>query len=440
MTRSPQDLGWVGFASTIFGFLLGPFAGVVSDRWDRRRVLLVTQSLSLAQAGVLAVLALTGTIHVWHVMLLAGFMGLVNSFDIPTRQSFVVQMVDRKEDLPNAIALNSFLFNGARLIGPLIAGAVIPLGDHWLSTPNAGVGACFLVNAVSYLAVLASLLAMRLKHYERRSRNDLVLKSLREGFSYAFGFKPIRAILIMLAAVSFLAMPYSTLMPAVDSKVIHHSHLAPPPRPGLPGRAANIPPATVRLLGRPLTLSYERTYSMFLASIGIGAIVGALYLASRKSVVGLGRLIPIATTTLGVGMIGFSLSSNLWLSMLLLVFTGFGFMVMMASSNTLLQTLVDEDKRGRVMSFYTMAFQGTAPFGALLAGWLAGALGRAHGEQITIAAAGSLAIAAAMAFLWRLPSLRRLIRPTYLRLGILSESPPIPKEAATEDIERNGGK
>ena len=194
------------------------------------------------------------------------------------------------------------------------------------------------------------------------------------------------------------------------------------------------------LFGRPLTLAYEQTYGMFLASIGIGAIVGALYLASRKSVLGLKKLIPIATTVMGAGMIGFALSNHLWLSMAMLVLTGFGFMVQMASSNTLLQTLVDEDKRGRVMSFYTMAFQGTAPFGALLAGWLAFALGREHGEQITIAAAGGLAILAALAFLSRIPSLRKQVRPVYVRMGILSEDGAVPKEAADEDIQRDEGK
>ena len=437
MTHRPQDLGMVGFSSTIFGFLLAPLAGVFSDRWNRRRVLLVTQSLATVQACVLAALTLTGAIQIWHIMGMAAFLGLVNAFDIPTRQSFVVQMVDHREDLPNAIALNSFMFNGARLIGPLVAGIVIPLGNRWLNFPYAGEGLCFVANAVSYLAVIVSLLAMRLRPYERRTSHDHVLRSLKEGFRYAYHFKPIFAILVMLSAVSFLTMPYSTLMPAVDSKVIHHSYEV-PRQVGLPGEAGSIPPATVGFLGRPISLSYEKTYSMFLASIGVGAIIGALYLASRKSVLGLTTLIPLSTAVLGAGMIGFALSSNLWLSMALLVFTGFGFMVQMASSNTLLQTLVDEDKRGRVMSFYTMAFQGTAPLGALLAGWLAFALGREHGEQITIAAAGGIAILAALAFFSRLPSLRREVRPVYVRLGILSEDAPIPKEAADEDIQGGG--
>jgi MFS family permease len=439
MTGRPQDLGLVGFFGTIFGFLLSPFAGVLSDRWPRRRVLLVTQSLAIVQAGVLAALTLTGVIQIWHIMVLAGFMSLVTAFDIPTRQSFVVQMVDRREDLPNAIALNSFMFNGARLIGPLIAGIIIPLGNRWVNLPFAGEGICFLANAVSFLAVIASLAAMRLRPYDSRVNNNDIFKSLKEGFSYAFHFKPIRAILLMLGVTSFLAMPYNTLMPAVDSKVIHHTTEV-PRQVGIGMVHSNVPPVTVGLFGHPMTLAYSRTYSMFLASIAVGAIGGALYLASRKSVLGLTGLIPVATMVLGAGMIGFALSSNLWLSMVLLLFTGFGFMVQMASSNTLLQTIVDEDKRGRVMSFYTMAFQGTAPFGALIAGWAAGALGQRHGEQITIAIAGGLLILAAAVFISRLPLLQALVRPVYVRLGILSENAPIPREAADEDIQKENGK
>jgi hypothetical protein len=205
------------------------------------------------------------------------------------RQSFVVEMVDRREDLPNAIALNSFMFNGARLIGPLFASSVILLGNRWIDKPFAGEGLCFAANAVSYLAVIASLLAMRLGPYERHSNHDDVVRSLKEGFRYAFHFKPIRAILLMLGVTSLLATPYSTLLPAVDSKIIHHS-LEVPQQVGIGGLHSNIPPVTVSVLGHAIRLPYERTFSMFMASIAIGAIVGALYLASRKSVLGLGNL------------------------------------------------------------------------------------------------------------------------------------------------------
>jgi len=434
LTGSALDLGLVGFASTICGFMLAPFAGVFSDRWPRRRVLLVTQSLAMVQAAILATLTLTGIIQVWHIMVLAAVMSLIMAFDIPTRQSFVVQMVDRKEDLPNAIALNSFLFNGARLIGPVVAGIVMPIGSRWLELPFSGEGLCFAINSISFLAVIISLAAMRIAPYGRRDNREHVLRSLKDGFSYAFHFRPIRAILIMLGIISFLGMPYNTLLPAIDAKVIHHSTER--PQRTEPGGVSNIPPATVNFLGRQVTLPYARTYGMFLASIGMGAIAGALYLASRKSVIGLQRMIPVATTVFGLAMIGFSLSRSLWLSMGLLSFMGFGFMVQMASSNTLLQTVVDEDKRGRVMSFYTMSFQGTAPFGALLAGWLASALGQAHGEQITIAIAGLLLIVAAGVFASRLGSLQQHMEPVYVRLGILSENAPIPREAATQDIEK----
>lgn len=439
MTGRVQDLGMVGFFGTIFGFVLSPFAGVLSDRWSRRKVMLITQTLAMCQATVLSVLTLTGAIQIWHIMVLSAFMSLVMAFDIPARQSFVVQMVDHKEDLPNAIALNSFMFNGARLVGPLVAALTVTLGNHFLNLPFAGEGLCFVANAVSFLAVIASLLAMRLPPYQRRANNDHVSKSLREGFGYASSFRPIRAILLMLAVTSFLSVPYNTLLPAINSKVMHHCYEVPKLVPGMSD--GNIPRAVVPFFGREISLTFWWTQGMLLASIAMGAIAGALYLASRKSVIGLVRMIPVAGITLGMGMIGFALSTNLWLSMGLLLFTGFGFIVQMASSNTLLQTIVDEDKRGRVMSFYTMAFQGTAPFGALLAGWLAFALGREHGEQLTVGLAGTAMLAAAMVFLTRLPSLQKLIHPVYVRLGILSENAPVPKEAVAADIEEgNGGK
>jgi MFS family permease len=424
MTGRPQDLGMVGFFGTIFGFLISPFAGVLSDRWPRRRVMLVTQTLAMCQAIVLSVLTMTGTIQIWHIMVLAGFMSLVMAFDIPARQAFVVQMVDRKEDLPNAIALNSFMFNGARLVGPLAAGLFVTLGNRTINLPFAGEGLCFASNAVSFLAVIASLLAMKLKPYQRSKSRDDVLTSFKEGFRYVHEFRVIRSILVMLAVTSFLSMPYNTLMPAMDSKVIHHCFEVPQRTvPGV-GPKANVPEAAVSLLGHKMLLPYERTFSMFLACIATGAIGGALYLASRKNVLGLMRMIPVASMTLGAGMIGFALSTNLWLSMTFLLFTGFGFIVQMASSNTLLQTIVDEDKRGRVMSFYTMAFQGTAPFAALLAGWLAFAFGQAHGEQITIGMAGVVLVTSGIVFLSRIPSLNALVRPVYVRLGIIAAENP----------------
>lgn len=422
LTGSAAMLGLVGFASQIFGFVLAPFAGVFSDRLNRRTVLLTTQALSAVQATLLAVLTLTGLIQVWEIVALAAFLGLINSFDIPTRQAFVVQMVHRREDLPNAIALNSFIFNGARLMGPVVAGVIIiPLFDRLINVRFGGEGACFVLNAVSYLAVIIALLSMRLPSWSPKPNQRNVLHDLREGFLYAFGFGPIRSILLMLGLISFVATPYSVLMPAIVEKVLFHGDRLTP----------------IHLLsfgGHNIMLAYEAAYGLLVASAGTGALLGALFLASRKSVLGLSRALPIASTILGLGIAGFAMSHIIWLSMLLLVTTGLGFMVQMASSNTILQTIVDEDKRGRVMSFYTMSFMGTAPFGSLLAGWLAGYIG----SPKTLVICGSLAVLAAAIFASRLPSLRQKMRPIYVKMGILSENAPTSREAADADIQNNG--
>jgi MFS family permease len=434
-----SDLGMVGFFSAIPGFLVGPFAGVFSDRWNRRKVLVVTQALSLVQASLLAVLTLSGAMQIWHLMALGAFMGLINAFDIPTRQSFVVQMVEDKEHLPNAIALNSFMFNGARFVGPFLAGTIIPLANGELHFRFAGYFACFVLNAVSYLAVIGSLLAMRLKPYLRRKTTSNVLQSLREGFGYAFHFRPIRAILLMLGTISLLMTAYGTLLPALDSKALHHYY----PPPG--AKTGAEPVSEMDKMVPPLTtvfgwrVGYARSFSLMVSAVAVGGLIGALYLSQRRSVVGLTRVIASAAGLLGLGMIGLAVSPSLPFSLAMLLLVGLGGMIQMASSNTLLQTLVEEEKRGRVMSFYTMSFQGTAPFGALAAGWAAVYLGQYHGEQITIAIAGGLIILAAGVFLSRLPALRKDIRPIYVKMGILSENAPVSREAATQDIEGTGG-
>ncbi len=440
MRGQTSDLGMVGFFSAIPGFLIGPFAGVFSDRWNRRKVLMVTQALSLVQASVLAALTLSGAIQIWHVMALGAFLGMIGAFDIPTRQSFVVQMVEDKEHLPNAIALNSFMFNGARFIGPFLAGTIIPLADAHLNFRFAGYFACFVLNAVSYLAVIGSLLAMRLRPYLRRSSTNNVLQSLREGFGYAFHFKPIRAILLMLGTLSLLMTAYGTLLPALDSKALHHYYPTPGQKTGRQDirEMDKMVPQLTTVFG--WQVGYARSFSLMVSAVAVGGLIGALYLSQRRSVVGLTRVIAAAATLLGLGMIGLAISPSLPLSLLMLLLVGLGGMVQMASSNTLLQTLVEEEKRGRVMSFYTMAFQGTAPFGALAAGWAAVALGQFHGEQIVIAVAGGLIVAAAGAFASRLPSLRRQIHPIYVKMGILSENAPVSREAANQDIEPGGGK
>jgi len=375
LTGSAWLLGLVGFAGQVPTFLLAPFAGVLVDRWDRHRVLVVTQVLAMIQSALLALLALTGVIAVAHVVILSVFQGLINAFDMPTRQALVVHMVDDRSDLPNAIALNSSMVNAARLIGPSLAGLLIA----WV-----GEGVCFLIDAVSYLPVIASLLAMRLALPARSGRPHAVLGELADGFRYAIGFVPIRALLGLLALVSLVGMPYAVLMPIVASEVLHGG---------------------------------AHTLGFLMAASGLGALLGALYLASRHTVLGLGRLIPIAVIALGAGLIGLSRSRVPELSLALMPVIGAGMMIQMAASNTVLQTIVDEDKRGRVMSFYAMAFVGMMPFGSLLAG----ALAQRFGAPLALLIGGATCIAAALTFLARLPALRRLVRPIYIRQGILPQ-------------------
>lgn len=373
LTNSPLILGVVGFSSQIPSFLLMPIAGVLADRWDRRTVLVVTQTLSMLQAFVLAYLTLTGAITVSHIVGVSIFLGLVNALDIPARQSFVVDMLERREDLGNAIALNSSMFNGARLVGPSVAGILIA---------TVGEGLCFLLNALSYLAVIAALLAMRITQRRIKTPRPDVLRGLKDGFRYAFGFAPIKWILFLMALISLVGMPYMVLMPVLARDVLQ---------------------------GGPDTLG------VLMAAMGVGALVGAMYLAARESIRGLGRTIAVASGVFGAGLIALSLSRTLWLSMAMMAVTGFGMIVQMASSNTILQTLVDEDKRGRVMSFYAMAFVGMAPLGSLLGGVLASRIG----APATIMIGGASCIVGSVGFAAKLPSLREIARPAYVRLGII---------------------
>jgi MFS family permease len=374
LTGSSLLLGVVGFAGQIPSFVLGPVAGVLVDRWNRHRLLVATQVLAMVQSLALAALTLTGTIRIWHVIALSVFQGLINAFDMPARQSFVVEMVEKREDLANAIALNSSMVNGARLLGPSIAGVVIAaVGEGW----------CFLLDGLSYVAVVASLVLMRLTPREHPAHGvPDILHQLREGVRYAAGFSPIRDVLILLALVSLVGMPYTVLMPVFAMEVLH---------------------------GGPNTLG------MLMAASGVGALAGAMTLASRRSVLGLGKYIPIMAGAFGFGLVAFSFSRSLWLSTALMVVTGLGFMVQMAASNTLIQTIVDEDKRGRVMSFYTMAFMGTAPFGSLLAG----AVAERIGAPLTLMYGGIGCVLGALWFATTLPALRREVRPIYVRIGII---------------------
>jgi MFS family permease len=401
--QSGQDvsaywLGVVGFASQIPAFFLAPVAGVLIDHWNRHRLIIFTQTLAMIQAFVLAGLTLTGLLSraediVW-LLALSVVLGLINAFDMPARQAFLTEMIDNKEDLGNAIALNSTMFNGARLIGPALAAAI-------LYVTSAGI--CFLANAVSYVAVLAALLAMRVPARQRKPRGRLY-QGLREGFSYSFGFAPIRSILLLVGLVSLAGMSYSVLMPLVATQVLGGD---------------------------------KGTFGLLTIASGTGALTGAVYLASRKSVLGLGRWIIIATTLLSLGLLAFSFSTSLWLSLPLLAVVGFAMMVQMGASNTVVQTIVDDDKRGRVMSLYTMAFMGMAPLGSLIAGFLAGLYGPANAIRV----GGLACLVGALLFALQFGRLRAAVRPIYARMGILPEmasavypalAPPAPQEDRLE--------
>jgi MFS family permease len=376
LTGSALLLGVVGFAGQIPSFVLAPFAGVLVDRWNRHRLLVVTQILAMIQSLALAILALTGFIKIWHIILLSIFQGIVNAIDMPARQAFVVEMVEKREDLPNAIALNSSMVNAARLLGTSIGGVIIAaVGEGW----------CFMLDAISYIAVIASLLTMKLAPSAiKKAKETNAFEEFREGWTYVTNFPPISKILLLLAFVSLVGMPYTVLMPIFANEILH---------------------------GGPNTLG------LLMAASGVGALFGAVFLASRKTVLGLGKMIPLMAGVFGAGLIAFSFSRTIWISLLLMIVTGLGFMIQMAVSNTLIQTIVEEDKRGRVMSFYTMAFMGTAPFGSLLAGSLAERIGAPN----TLLLGGIGCIVGALWFAKSLPRLRQFVLPIYIEKGILPE-------------------
>jgi MFS family permease len=376
LTGSAILLGVVGFAGQIPTFLLAPFAGVWIDRLNRRNVLLITQILAMLQSLALAALTLTHRINIHEIIWLSAFQGAINAFDMPGRQSFLVEMVEDKRDLGNAIAMNSSMVNLARLVGPSLAGAVIALS---------GEGYCFLIDGLSYLAVIASLLAMHLKPAVIKRTTDSVITQLKEGWSYVSGFVPIRTILLLFALVSLMGWPFTVLMPIFAGTILR---------------------------GGPHTLGF------LMGAVGIGALISAISLAVRRTVLGLGKMIPISTATFGLGLIVFGTSRVLWLSLLMMLVCGFGMMQQMAASNTIIQTIVDESKRGRVMSFYTVAFVGMAPFGSLLAG----ALAHAIGAQRTVMLSGAFCLVGAAWFATQLRGIRKYLRPIYSSLGIL---PPV---------------
>jgi MFS family permease len=373
MTGSALLLGVVSFAGQIPSFLLSPVAGVFTDRLNRYHVLLVSQILAMIQAFLLAWLSLSGTIQIWQILLLGIVLGCINAFDVPSRHAFVIDMLEKKEDLGNAIALNSLMFNGARLIGPSIAGLILV---------SAGTGICFLLNAFSFIFVVASLLMMKIKKRDIVKSSSVIMKDLREGLNYTFGFPPIKHLIFLLGIVSLMGMSYSVLMPVFAKEILHGG---------------------------------SNTYGFLMGAAGFGALSGAIFLASRKTVLKLGRIIPAAALLFGTGLVVMSFNRNFIISLILMVFIGLGMMMQAASSNTVLQTITDDDKRGRVMSFYTMAVMGIAPFGSLLAGVLAKAIGT-PGTMLT---GGIATIAGAMFFLRKLPGLKTLVHPIYVRMGII---------------------
>jgi len=376
LTGSSLLLGTVAFAGQIPVFLLAPIGGMVADRWNRQRVVIATQASSMVLAGVLAVLTLTHRVTVWEVVVLAALMGAVNAFDIPARQAFLVDMVGR-EDLMNAIALNSSMFNGARVIGPSIAGILVAsIGEGW----------CFAANSISYIAVIIGLLLMHVNRAPVEVRRVSPFEHIVEGFRFVWNTGPIRALLLLLGLVSLVAMPYSVLMPIFAAKILH-------------GNA--------------------RTLGVLMGATGVGALGGALTLASRSGVRGLGRWVAMACGSFGVALILFSLSRWYFLSVVLLVPVGFAMMVQMASSNTLIQAMVPDRLRGRAMAVYSMMFMGMAPMGALLSGWSADHIG----AQWTLAIGGVGAIVGAAFFARNLPKIRVEARELIIAQGMAGGEP-----------------
>jgi MFS family permease len=369
LTGSALLLGIVGFSSQLPVFILASFAGVFVDRHNRHRILVVTQALSMLQAITLAVLVFTNVITVWLIVVLSVMLGLINSVDMPARQAFIMETIDNKQDLGNAIALNSSVFNSARLIGPSIGGVIIAV---------VGEGICFLWNGLSFLSVIFCLLAMRTREAARNHGQSHLLRELKEGFSYTFRFSPVRDIMLLLAMISLFGMPYTVLMPVFSADV---------------------------LKGGADTLGY------LLGAVGLGALAGTIFLATKKSILGLERNIVIGPAIFGAGLVLFALSRNILLSIPLVIIAGFGMITQMATSNTIIQSVVDDDKRGRVMSIYAMSLVGMSPFGSLLSGWLASIIGAPN----TVMIGGAVCLAGAMFTALRYKSLKSAIQAAYNR-------------------------
>ncbi len=374
MTDSPLLLGAISFGSQFPSFIMAPFAGALADRWDRYRMVALAQVLAMVQAVLLAVIVITGFVEVWHLFVLAVMAGLINGVDVPARQSLLVELVEGREDLPNAIALNSSLFNAARLVGPALGGLLIGL---------AGEGPVFVINAVSYVAVIGALAAIKVPVRSRPATGSF-LAHVREGFSYAYRVEPTRDLLIVLAVVALVGIPYVVLLPVFARDVL--------------GGGAS-------------------TLGLLTSCAGLGSLVGALTLASRRSIRRLGRLIAVSAGVFGVSLIGFALSQQLVLSCVFIVVTGFAVMLTTASINTVLQTLVPDDLRGRVMALYTMAFVGMTPIGGLVGGAIAARVG----APVAVVAGGIGCIALAGWFGRRIAPLREIVLEMYAERGVILE-------------------
>ncbi len=367
MTHSALLLGLVSFAGQIVSFALGPFAAVWVERLNRRKMLVWTQAAAAVQSLAMAALTLAHAITLWEIIALMALQGMINAFDMPGRQSFLVQMVEDRNDLSNAIAINASMANGARLVGPAIAGLVIAaVGEGW----------CFLIDGISYIAVIASLLLMHIQPIALRRTASSMLEQMGEGWDYVRTFPPVRTILLLFALVSLMGWPYSVLLPVFAGQVLH---------------------------GGPHTLGWLTGAS------GIGALISGLSLTLRKSMDGLMRMIQIAVAMLGGALILFGLSHTLWVSLVLMVFVGFGLMQGAAIANTIVQSLVPEDKRARVMGYYTMAFFGSAPIGSLMAGMLA----HRFGAPPTVMVTGAFCIAGSLWFTFNLPKVNAAMQPIY---------------------------
>ena len=371
LTGSSVLLGTLGFVSQIPILLLSPIAGLAADRWPRRPVVIATQVASMLLAFILAALTLTHRINVWEIIVLATLLGVVNAFDVPARQSFLIEMVGR-EDLLNAIALNSSMFNGARIVGPAIAGILVAIiGEGW----------CFFLNGVSYLAVIAGLFMMRIHKSSAPHDGVSPIEKMREGFRFVRHTKPIRALLELVALVSFMALPFSVLMPIFASRIL--------------GGGAS-------------------AYGALMGAVGVGALLGALVIATRQQLRGLGNIVAYSATGLGVSLILFSASRWYWASLAVLTLSGLCMMMQFTSTNTLIQAMVPNQLRGRVMSLYSMMFLGMTPVGSLLAGAMADRIG----APITVALGGLVSVAGGLAFARRWPAMRAPARELVAAQGM----------------------